>query len=261
MGARGVSGSFPAARPVACGTALTTVNDEDPGTNTTMFTICEDTLSAGALITRDLGVLATNATASGAPGTLVSLPFTLRYAGNATAAANFGLSATSTLPGATLAVTPGGLAPATNSDSQALVAVGIPAGAKTGTYDVTLTAKLASGQTRSRTGKLTVTGGGGGGGGGTTGGGAARLKLTTVLPRGLSAETRPGIGNRRPDRGDQEEHRPRPALPGQGPEEPEAEGQQARSPPGARTRAGDPEEPEASQGSLPGRPSPTGGTS
>ena len=118
-----------------------------------VFVICEDTLSGGALTTRDLGVLATNATASGAPGSLVSLPFTLRYAGNATAAANFGLSATSTLPGATLAVTPGGLAPATNSDSQALVAVGIPAGAKAGTYDVTLTAKLASGQTRSRTGQ------------------------------------------------------------------------------------------------------------
>ena len=187
VGARGVSASFPATRPVACGVALTTVNDEDPGTNTTMFTICEDALSGGALSTRDLGVLATNATASGAPGTLVSLPFTLRYAGNATAAANFGLSATSTLAGATLAVTPGGLAPASNSDSQALVAVGIPAGAKAGTYDVTLTAKLASGQTRSRTGKLTVTGGGGGG---TTGGGTtAKLKLTTFLPKGLSAET------------------------------------------------------------------------
>ena len=132
-------------------------------------------------------MLAGNATASGAPGSLVSLPFTLRYAGTATAAANFGLSATSTLPGANLAVTPGGLAPASNSDSQALVAVGIPAGAKAGTYDVTLTAKLANGQTRSRTGKLTVTGAGGGGttGGGTTG----KLKLTTLLPKGLSAET------------------------------------------------------------------------
>ena len=36
------------------------------------------------------------------------------------------------------------------------MAVGIPAGARAGTYDVTLTAKLATGQTRSRTGKLTV---------------------------------------------------------------------------------------------------------
>ena len=39
------------------------------------------------------------------------------------------------------------------------MAVGIPAGARAGTYDVTLTAKLANGQTRTRTGKLTVTGG------------------------------------------------------------------------------------------------------
>jgi hypothetical protein len=189
VGSRGVSASFPATRPVACGTALTTAFDEDPrATPNDVFVICEDALSAGALITRDLGVLAANATASGGPGSLVSLPFTLRYAGNATAAANFALTATSTLPGATLAVTPGGLAPASNSDSQALVAVGIPAGARAGTYDVTLTAKLANGQTRSRTGKLTVTGAGGGGG--ATGGGATvKLKLTTLLPRGLSAET------------------------------------------------------------------------
>jgi hypothetical protein len=71
------------------------------------------------------------------------------------------------------------------------VAVGIPAGARAGTYDVTLTAKLANGQTRTRTGKLTVTGGGGG----TTGGGTVKLKLTTVLPRGLSvvAARRSGI--------------------------------------------------------------------
>ena len=132
--------------------------------------ICVDALSGGAITHAETSACsAGNATASGGPGSLVSLPFTLRYAGTATAAANFGLSATSTLPGATLAVTPGGLAPASNSDSQALVAVGIPAGARAGTYDVTLTAKLANGQTRTRTGKLTVTGAGGGGG--TTGGG------------------------------------------------------------------------------------------
>ena len=189
MGARAVSASFPATRPVVCGNDLATAFDEDPrATPNDVFVICEDTLSGGALITRDLGVLAANATASGGPASLVSLPFTLRYAGNATAAANFALTATSTLPGATLAVTPGGLAPASNSESQALVAVGIPAGARAGTYDVTLTAKLATGQTRSRTGKLTVTGGGGGGG--TTGGGTnAKLKLTTFLPKGLSAAT------------------------------------------------------------------------
>ena len=34
------------------------------------------------------------------------------------------------------------------------MAVGIPAGAKAGTYDVTLTARLANGQTRTRIGKL-----------------------------------------------------------------------------------------------------------
>ncbi len=62
------------------------------------------------------------------------------------------------------------------------MAVGIPAGAKAGTYDVTLSARLANGQTRTRIGRLTVTGGGGG-----TTGGSTKLKLTTVLPKGLSA--------------------------------------------------------------------------
>ena len=81
-------------------------------------------------------------------------------------------------------MTPGALAPASNSDNQALVAVGIPAGAKAGTYDVTLTARLANGQTRTRIGKLTVTGGGGG-----TTGGTVKLKLTTLLPKGLSVVT------------------------------------------------------------------------
>ena len=253
VGARGVSGSFPATRPVACGTALATAFDEDPRpTPNDVFVICEDALSGGALNPRDLGVLATNATASGGPAALVSLPFTLRYAGSATAAANFALTATSTLPGATLAVTPGGLAPASNSDSQALVAVGIPAGAKAGTYDVTLTAKLATGQSRSRTGKLTVTGGGGGGG--TTGGGTtAKLKLTTFLPKGLSAATARESGIAVLIGATKKATARVKLFQGSGPEEPEAEGQQARAPEGARTRAGDPEEREASRGPLPRR--------
>lgn len=184
LGGRQVTAALLGTRPVVC--LDPTGNLTKPFVETSSpltFATCGDATAAPSTTTRDLGILAAGANASAAPGSLASIPFTLRYAGTATSGANFNLTATSTLAGATLAVTPGGLAPASNSDSQALVAVGIPSGAAPGTYDVVLTAKLANGQTRTRTGKLTVTGGGGG----TTGGGAsARLKLTTVLPRGLS---------------------------------------------------------------------------
>ena len=130
-------------------------------------------------------------------------------------------------------MTPGALAPASNSDNQALVAVGIPAGAKAGTYDVTLTARLANGQTRTRIGKLTVTGGGGG-----TTGGSTKLKLTTLLPKGLSVVDGAQVGHRRPHRREQDRHRPRPALPGNRQEEQEAEGDQERAAEGARAPPG-----------------------
>jgi hypothetical protein len=186
LGGRQVTALSAGTRPVVClDPDFTKVFFETTSPEITVAT-CGDSSAAPSTTTRDLGVLGGSATGSGAPGSLVSLPFTLCYAGTATAGANFDLSATSTLPNATLAVTPGGLAPAANSDSQALVAVGIPAGARAGTYDVTLTAKLANGQTRTRTGKLTVTGAAGGGGGGAGAGATVRLKLTTVLPRGLS---------------------------------------------------------------------------
>jgi hypothetical protein len=187
LGARQVTATFPSTRPVVCGPGTPALFDEDPDPASGVAVVCVDAAPTTSTATRDLGVLGGSATGSGAPGSLVSLPFTLRYSGTATASANFALAATSTLPNANLAVTPGALAPAANSDTQALVAVGVPAGARAGTYDVTLTARLANGQTRTRTGKLTVTGGGGaGGGGGSTGGAATRLKLTTILPRGLS---------------------------------------------------------------------------
>ena len=105
----------------------------------------------------------------------------MRYAGSATPAADFRLSATSDLPGATVAVTPATLVPATDSANPVSVAVGIPAGAKPGKYDVTLTARLANGQARAGTGTLTVLPG-------AAGGPAGRLRLTTILPRRLSAK-------------------------------------------------------------------------
>ena len=160
VGGRGVTAASPGSRPVFCGAALSTVFDEDPSPTNDVYAICKDAGGGVTSVVRDLGIVA-GAPANGSPGGLAAVPFTLRFAGSAFSLARFALTATTTLPGATLGVTPGDLTPATDSDSQALVAVGIPAGARAGTYDVTLTARLANGQTRSRTGTLTVTGGGG----------------------------------------------------------------------------------------------------
>jgi hypothetical protein len=135
-------------------------------------------VSVGIGSSRDLGILA-GASAKAAPGGLAGMAFTLRFAGSATAAATFQLSATSTLPGASLAVTPTPLTPPSNSTNQAVVAIGVPAGAKAGSYKVTLQARLGA-QVRTGTGTLTITGA-------PSGSTAGRARLTTILPRKLSA--------------------------------------------------------------------------
>jgi hypothetical protein len=66
-------------------------------------------------------------------------------------------------------------------NTTAQVGIGVPANARPGTYDVTLTAAV-NGQTRTSVGTLRVTAAPG-----AAAGGAARLRLTTILPRGLSA--------------------------------------------------------------------------
>ena len=189
-GGREVTPTSPGTRPVSCGPSLFTVFDDDPG-GPASSVICADDAIDFELQTRDLGILSGGATGAGEAGSLVSVPFTLRYAGStAGPGVIYGLEARSTLTGARLAVTPPSLTPATDSTSQAVVAVGIPAGARPGTYDVTLTAGLDTGQTRTGVGRLTVLGAGadgGGRGGGARGGPAARLRLTTILPSRLSA--------------------------------------------------------------------------
>ena len=181
-GVRVVSAVAPASRPVVCGPAKNMVYDEvqPPNDATDVWVICDDTGFQAGGPTRDLGVL-NGAVASGVPGGVRSLTFAVRYAGSAAPAADFRLSATTELPGATVAVTPGTLVPDSDSTSAVSVAVGIPAGARPGRYDVTLTARLANGQARAGTGTLTVLPG-------AAGGPAARLRLTTILPRRLSAK-------------------------------------------------------------------------
>jgi hypothetical protein len=208
VGMRGVDGGNPITRPIACDasnpsaanstTGTVCVSDTGPQFGTSTRAPISSN-SAGA--TRDLGLPSTGVAGTISPGGTVSLPFIARYSGTATAAATFSLSASTTLTGATVIPALASLAPPSNSDTPIPVAVGVPAGAAPGTYDVTLTAKLANGQTRAGVGKLTVVApaGGGGGGGGSGGSGAGgggggtptagALKLTIILPPKLAARS------------------------------------------------------------------------
>ncbi|MGE0029208.1 MAG: hypothetical protein AB7O78_09115 [Thermoleophilia bacterium] len=178
-------------RPVACGDSLTTaVKDFDHPTQPG-FTYCADSQIAMSTPSGfDYGVVATGARASGLPGTVVTMPFILRN-GRVGSFGPIPVRASTTLPGATAAVTPEKLSPPVLGDASGLVAVGIPAGAAPGTYDVTFTADFGGGVTRVGVGKLTVlplpAGAGGPAGGGSRT--PAKRKLTTILPKGLPIAT------------------------------------------------------------------------
>lgn len=154
IGSRVPDATTPADAPVQCGADFSNVG--------TATAVCLDSPLLATLAdpdltraTRDLGIL-TGATATGQSGTTITMPFTAKYAGTSTATANFALSATTSVPGGTVVVTPGSLLPATDSTNPVNVAVAVPAGTAPGNYDVTLTAKVGV-QTRVRTGTLTVT--------------------------------------------------------------------------------------------------------
>lgn len=189
VGARTVTDAAPAARPVSCGPSLRALHDDDPSATTDAWNICED--SGGSTLSnslRDLGILS-GASATGAQGTLVTMPFTVRFAGPPTSQATFRLSAASTLPGALFAVTPAAIVPLPGAATTvARVGVGVPADARPGRYAVTLTA-VVNGQVRESVGTLTVTPAptAGAGGGATPGAAAERLRLSTILPRRFSA--------------------------------------------------------------------------
>jgi hypothetical protein len=124
VGGRAVSTAAPGSRPVVCGPSLTTLYDEDPSAAVDVYVICTDMIVPWSTGLRDLGVL-NGASGSGPPGSVEVVPFSVRYVGTATPAADFRLTATTTLPDATVAMTPVTLVPETNSTSVAQVAVGI----------------------------------------------------------------------------------------------------------------------------------------
>ena len=186
VGGRTVTATAPPERPVSCGPSLRTLYDDDPSPTTDAWNICEDSGGSSASTTlRDLGILS-GASATAPQGGLATMPFTVRYVGTPTSQATFRLSASSTLPGSLFAVTPATIVPLPGvSTTVARVGIGVPAGARPGSYDVTLTAVL-NGQIRTSVGTLRVVAAPSGVAAG-PGGAAARLRLTTVLPRRLSA--------------------------------------------------------------------------
>jgi hypothetical protein len=93
--------------------------------------------------------------ASAAPGGTATVPFTLRYAGEA--GPTFALSATSAVGGETATPSAPALTPAAAGFQDLAVTVAVPAGATPGDYAVTLTASVG-GQVRKAVGTLIVTG-------------------------------------------------------------------------------------------------------
>jgi len=106
--------------------------------------------------TRDAGVIPGPHTTAPAGRTAI-VPFSFQYAGTATPAAHFTFTATTTVPGTAAKPSPPSLTPPSNSTKAVKASVALPLGTPPGTYSVTLKAALKNGQTRSGTGKLTVT--------------------------------------------------------------------------------------------------------
>jgi uncharacterized protein YceK len=161
-GVRIVSNEMPAGRAVDCGADL--YSPQPPASFIPFVVpqiICIDSPTAAQVTTnfnfqtRDFGVLAGKATAS--PGQTVTLPFNVRGAGALPAGLTASLSASTALPGAG-AVTPsvGSAALSNGSDTRVTVPVAIPKNAGPGVFDVTVTARLDNGQTRTGVAKLTV---------------------------------------------------------------------------------------------------------
>lgn len=152
MGWRVVDGTHPADRPIEC------FEGEIPD----FTTVCEfpsEPLEAGV---SDLKIPAAAAVKANV-GATAAIPFTLDFSSSATARPTFDLSASTNLPGTGVTVNgspfapgapPAGAtryAPATGTAS-----LTVPAKAKPGAYEVTLTAKAAGGAAVSQTAQLTV---------------------------------------------------------------------------------------------------------
>ena len=154
VGFRTVAPDFPASRRVSCGDNV--YGNGGPFAST----VCIDSPPPAiaetntSLATRDLGVLGGAATAS--PGQTVQMPFNANLNGTIPAGTTFSVSAATNLPGVTVSPSPASFAPAANASTRINVPVAIPRTAGPGTFDVSVTASLPNGQTRTGTSRLTV---------------------------------------------------------------------------------------------------------
>lgn len=154
-GWRQVDDMHPASRPVDCFEPV-----GEPPTDATA--IC-NAAAEGEVGTSDLKIGAPAQVAAFVGGK-AKIAFPLDFASTASPPPSFGLTAASTLPKATLALStstfvPGALDPSSHRSPAAsrTVKVTLPSNAKPGVYDVTLTATTALGGSVTQVAKLTVT--------------------------------------------------------------------------------------------------------
>jgi hypothetical protein len=150
-GWRAVGEGLSADRPIDC------AEGEPPAI--TSFCGIDEELQVGV---SDLKIPAPTAVTTANLGAVASIPFSLDFASSASPPPSFALSATTTLPGAAVALpestfvppslSPGSRAPLTPR----VVNVTVPADAQPGGYDITLTATAAGGGKVSQVAKLTV---------------------------------------------------------------------------------------------------------
>jgi hypothetical protein len=155
IGSRGViEPDAPATRAVACGDSLTT-------TSIPNLTICQDGSGGfGGNGFHDFAFL-TPTPVTVQPGQTAIVPVTGKLTGPAAAGINFALTASTTVPGATALTNVPTLAPPGESTTTVTVSVPVPPATAPGTYAVTLTGTLATGETRLAKGTLIVPGPGG----------------------------------------------------------------------------------------------------
>jgi hypothetical protein len=157
VGLRRVNGTFPASRPVTCGSSLTSIGNDGPGEF-----ICVDSPSAASLssnltqTTQDLGILDAPGTQSVNQGKVARIKFSVDYAGDGNPAPDFDLNASTNIPGATALSSTPLLAPQEGSN-EVRVITRVPVSTPPGHYDVTLTASLPTGETRTSTHDVLVT--------------------------------------------------------------------------------------------------------
>jgi Ca2+-binding RTX toxin-like protein len=155
VGNRTVDGTHLAGRSVSCNGSITTWSNSDKS-------ICVDDPSASAVITdlqqptEDLGVLEAPGTQSVNQGNVARVKFQAVYAGDGNPAPSFDLSASTDIPGATALPSAPTLTP-DDGVNQLRVIVRAPVSTPGGHYNVTLTASLPNGETRSSTHDVLVT--------------------------------------------------------------------------------------------------------